>query len=351
MAWLFSSRVSECPLKFFMRSYPVYTFVILCLSILVVDVFAFWWLQSISALTHSVTFVRLINILFWIFTVGLIASIMIMRLRLKNIEPQRRQLLVSSLYGLTVLSFVPKLIFVVAISAISFMNKVPSTQQSVYWIPLLGLVAGVLPFIALSYAIFRSLYRFKVHKHSIRFKALPQAFAGLRIVHISDTHLGSFNYRFHIFDRAVKLINDLRPDLILFTGDLVNNYAAELKGWEETFNKLHAGIGKYAVLGNHDYGDYSNWSSDAAKEKNFESIKSFHGLIGFKLLLNDAVVLHKADDAIAIVGVENWGTPPFKQYGDIKKALGAVEDIALKFYYPTILHIGPKRFYNKLILI
>lgn len=311
-----------------MRTYPVYILLLLCLSILVVDFFAFYWLQTITALTHSPATVNMINVLFWMFTAGLIAAILIMRLRLKNMEPQRRSLLISSLYGLTVLSFVPKLIFVSAISIISFSNV--SINQSLYWVPLLGLLAGLLPFFALAYAIFRSLYRFKVHEHSIRLAALPAAFEGLRIVHISDTHLGSFNYRFHIFDRAVKLINDLQPDLILFTGDLVNNFASELKGWETTFQKLHANMGKYAVLGNHDYGDYSNWPSDVAKEKNFEAIKSFHGRIGFKLLLNDAAVLHKEGAAIAIVGVENWGNPPFKQYGDIKKSLAAVGDIPFK---------------------
>lgn len=313
-----------------MRSYPLYTFVLLCLAILVVDVFAFYWLQTITAFTHSPAMVRMINILFWLFTAGLISAILIMRLRLKNMEPQRRQLLISSLYGLTVLSFVPKLIFVVVISIIYYSNVAMAFKQSFYWVPMLGLLAGLLPFFAITYAIFRSLYRFKVHKHSIAFSALPAAFNGLRIVHISDTHLGSFNYRFHIFNRAVKLINDLQPDLILFTGDLVNNFAAELNGWEKTFNQLHARMGKYAVLGNHDYGDYSNWTSPADKQKNFEDIKAFHGLIGFKLLLNDAVVLNNDNESIAIVGVENWGNPPFKQYGDIKKALTAVEEPVFK---------------------
>jgi len=313
-----------------MRTYPVYKFLLLCLAILVVDVLAFYWLQTITALTHSPVMVRIINILFWVFTTGLIAAIMTMRLRLKNMEPQRRQLLISSLYGLTVLSFVPKLIFVVVISIIYNSNAVMPATPSFYWVPLLGLLAGMLPFFALTYAIFRSLYRFKVHKHSIAFSALPVAFDALRIVHISDTHLGSFNYRFHIFDRAVKLINDLQPDLILFTGDLVNNFAAELNGWEETFHQLHAQMGKYAVLGNHDYGDYSNWSSLADKQKNLEAIKAFHQRIGFKLLLNEAVTLYKDGKSIVMVGVENWGNPPFQQYGDIKKAMSTVEEPGFK---------------------
>ncbi len=313
-----------------MRSYPVYTFVLLCVVLLVVDIFAFYWLQTITALTHSPATVRIINAFFWLFTVGLISAIMIMRLRLKKMEPQRRQILISSLYGLTVLSFVPKLFFVIAISIIHYTDNALALDHALYWVPLLGLVAGLLPFFALCYAIFRSLYRFKVHRHKMVSPLLPESFEGLRIVHISDTHLGSFNYRFHIFDRAVTIINELKPDLILFTGDLVNNYAAELEGWQETFSQLQAGTGKYAVLGNHDYGDYSEWPSAAEKQKNFDAIKNFHRSIGFQLLLNESVIVSRGQQSIAIVGVENWGNPPFKQYGDIGKSLTGVQDVRFK---------------------
>ncbi|RYF87052.1 MAG: metallophosphoesterase [Chitinophagaceae bacterium] len=313
-----------------MRTYPVYTLVMLCFAILLVDAFAFYWLQDVTALTHSPKSIVAINIIFWLFTAALIAAILVMRLRMKRMEPQRRQILISSLYGLTVLSFVPKIIFVLAISIIHYSNRGVTDNQTLYWMPLIGLLGGILPFLALCYAIFRSLYRFKVYTHSITIEALPSPFDGLRIVHISDTHLGSFNYRFHIFDRAVQLINNLHPDLILFTGDLVNNYASELKGWEDPFNKLKAGLGKYSVLGNHDYGDYSEWPTAAGKLRNFEAIKAFHGAIGFKLLLNESVLLHRGEENIAIAGVENWGNPPFKQYGDIRKALQDVATIPFK---------------------
>ncbi len=313
-----------------MRTYPVHTILLLCLAIVLVDVFAFYWLQNITAFTHSPQAVRLINAGFWLFTVGQVSAILVMRLRLKQMEPQRKQLLISSLYGITVLSFVPKLIFVIATSIIHYSNANMAVPHALYWVPLWGLLAGLLPFAVLCYAIFRSLYRFKVHKHQVGFARLPAAFNGLRVVHISDTHLGSFNYRFHIFDRAVKLINDLQPDLILFTGDLVNNFAGELDGWEETFHKLQARLGKFSVLGNHDYGDYSDWERPEAKQQNFEAIKDFHARIGFQLLLNDAVAVQQGNASIAIVGVENWGNPPFKQYGDIKKALRPVEGTAFK---------------------
>ena len=111
---------------------------------------------------------------------------------------------------------------------------------------------------------------------------------------------------------------------------MVNNYAWELDGWEATFSRLTARIGKYAVLGNHDYGDYSTWDSSETKRENFESIKKFHRDSGFTLLMNDAEIIQYNNQNIAIIGVENWGTPPFKQYGDLQKSLALVEEIPFK---------------------
>ena len=242
-----------------MRSYSFFTIVLLCLAILVVDLFTYYWLQSIIIYLPSVLVRNGINIAFWIFTTGLISAILILKIRLDKIPRQRKHLLISSLYGLTVSSFIPKLIFILIISILYYTNAAVSGNESVVLIPVFGLIAGFLPFFFIMYAIFFSLYRFKIHRIEIGFKNLPPAFNELRIVHISDAHLGSFNFRYHIFDRAIKLINEEEADLIFFTGDIVNNFATELDGWENTLQLLNAPKGKYAVLGNHDYGDYYNW--------------------------------------------------------------------------------------------
>ena len=142
--------------------------------------------------------------------------------------------------------------------------------------------------------------------------------------------MGSFNFRYHILDRAIALINNLKPDFIFFTGDLVNNYAWELKGWTEVLAQLSANIGKYAVLGNHDYGDYSKWRSKKLKKENLESIKYFYKKIGFKLLLNENDIIENGAEKIAIIGVENWGNPPFKQYGDLSLALEDTSEVPFK---------------------
>jgi len=300
------------------------------LAILLVDIFAFYWLQSITNLIASIFFKNTIHITFWVFTIGLIFSIVTLKIRLDRIDPRRKQILISSLYGLTISSFIPKIIFVIVISVLFFTNFVFSEKESLLVIPLIGLFSGFLPFFVIAYGIFKSIYNFKTYHLKIEFNHLPEKFNGLKIVHISDLHLGSFNYRFHILKRAVSKINNLKPDLIFFTGDLVNNYAWELRGWTRVFRKLNAKIGKYAVLGNHDYGDYSEWNSKIAKQENFKAIKKFYEENDFSLLLNESDIIKKNQNKIAIVGVENWGNPPFKQYGDLQKAIAEVETIPFK---------------------
>ena len=313
-----------------MRSYSLFTILLLCLAILLVDIYTFYWLQSITQLLNSTFIITIINILFWFFTIGLITAIIILKVTLDDINPKRKHLLVSSLYGLTVSSFIPKVIFVIIISILYFTNYAFSESKSLIIVPIVGLFSGFLPFFVIIYGVFRALYRFKVYHIKLKHKLLPDSFDGLKIIQISDIHLGSFNYRYHILDRAIKTINHLKPDLILFTGDMVNNYAWELKGWEKVFNKLSAKRGKYAVLGNHDYGDYSDWSSAKEKRENFQALQKFYKDINFKLLLNTSEIVEIENEQIAIVGVENWGSPPFKQYGNLEKALKSSEDIPFK---------------------
>ena len=313
-----------------MRPFSFFKIILLCLAILVVDIFTFYWLLSITQLI-TLSFIRnSIYIAFWVFTIGLITAIILLKSRLSVMNTYQKQWLISSFYGLSVSSFVPKLIFVIVISVLYYANYVFSEQESLIIIPIIGLFSGFLPFFVIVYGIFRTLYRFKIHKVKIKFEELPKNFEGLRIVHISDLHLGSFNFRYHILDRAVRLINHLEADFIFFTGDLVNNHAWELKGWQRVLNKLEAKRGKYAVLGNHDYGDYSQWKSLKAKQSNFGLIKYFYKRINFKLLLNEADVVEINGDKIAVLGVENWGNPPFKQYGDLKKSLKNITDIPFK---------------------
>ncbi|MBT8271972.1 MAG: metallophosphoesterase, partial [Bacteroidia bacterium] len=275
-----------------MRTFSVFSILLLCAAILIIDILAFYWLRSITNLIHSEELVAVINVAFWVFTIGLISSIIILKVRLDDINPRRKHVLISGFYGLAISSFIPKVIFVVIISILYFTNFVFAEEESLIVVPLVGLLSGVMPFGVIVYGIFKAAYRYKLNHISLKFKNLPKAFSGIKIVHISDIHLGSFNYRYKVLDRAIQIINHVNPDYIVFTGDLVNNFAWELKGWESKLIQLKAAKGKFAVLGNHDYGDYSKWENEDAKIKNHEEIKSFFEKIDFELLLNCASVIH-----------------------------------------------------------
>lgn len=313
-----------------MRTYSFVAILLLCFIILGVDAVTFYWLQSITKWIPSAITKIIIHVLFWIFSVGLVTAILVLKTRIRRVPVTRRQALISSLYGLTISSFIPKIIFVVIVSILYFSNYVFSETESLWIVPVVGLIAGFLPFFVIVYAIFKAVYKFKVERVTVSHKDLPKSFDDLKVVQISDLHLGSFNYRYKILDRAVGIINELDADLIVFTGDLVNNFAWELHGWELVLDKLSAKQGKYAILGNHDYGDYSDWDSLEAKKENFGTIKDFFHAIDFTLLLNDAEILSKGEQNIAILGVENWGLPPFRQDGDLKKALEKAGDASFK---------------------
>ena len=183
----------------------------------------------------------------------------------------------------------------------------------------IGLGIAAIPFISLIYGITIGRYNFKVIKQRLFFKDLPDDFDGFQITHISDVHSGSFDNPEKI-EYAIDLINQQNSDLILFTGDIVNNKAEEMHPWIDTFNKIKAHkYGKFSVLGNHDYGAYIDFPSPKEKLQNFENIKNLYGQIGFDLLLNEHKFIQKGNSKLAIVGVENWGKG-FGENGDINKA-------------------------------
>lgn len=183
----------------------------------------------------------------------------------------------------------------------------------------LGLGLAAVPFLSLIYGVTIGKYNYKVIKQTIFFPDLPDAFDGFTITQISDVHSGSFDNPEKI-NYAIDLVNEQNSDMILFTGDIVNTDAKEMHPWIDTFNRIKEHkYGKFSVLGNHDYGEYVTWPSEAAKEKNFQDIKDLYGQIDFKLLLNQHTFIEKGTDKIALVGVENWGQN-FKKAGDINLA-------------------------------
>tara|TARA_R110000796_G_scaffold35098_2_gene90462 strand:- start:28847 stop:29971 length:1125 start_codon:yes stop_codon:yes gene_type:complete len=187
----------------------------------------------------------------------------------------------------------------------------------------LAMGIAALPFSALLYGMIKGKYNFKVLKYNLEFDDLPNSFDGYQITQISDVHSGSFDDREKI-EYAINLINKQKSDVLLFTGDMVNNVAEEMLPWKDLFSTLTAKDGKFSVLGNHDYGDYVSWETEEAKSNNLNDLKNLQKDMGFDLLLNDSRYLQKGEDRIALIGVENWGRGGFKKAGDLKKAVSNV---------------------------
>lgn len=193
----------------------------------------------------------------------------------------------------------------------------------------LGIGIGGTLFGTLLYG-FSNKYNYQVRKIKLAFENLPAAFKGLKIVHISDIHSGSFQNK-EAVQHGVNLIMQQNADLILFTGDLVNDRHEEMNEYINIFNKLKAPMGVFSTLGNHDYGDYINWSSPQAKQKNLEQLKQVHATLGWRLLMNEHVVLNKENDAIALLGIENWGAKGrFPKYGKMNEAYSGTEKYPFK---------------------
>ena len=189
-----------------------------------------------------------------------------------------------------------------------------------------GLVAGAGLFSALSYGI-NNRYRYQVRKLKLNFPTLPASFDGLKIVQLSDIHAGSFTDPLAV-ERGIKMVMEQQPDLILFTGDLVNNLASEMDDYWPLFAQLKAPLGVFSITGNHDYADYVQWESLEQKRANFEKLKAVHAQMGWQLLMNQHVVITRNQSSIGIIGIENWSAKSrFPKYGNFKKAFAGAAEI------------------------
>jgi len=167
---------------------------------------------------------------------------------------------------------------------------------------------------------FGNKYNYQVKRVPLSFSNLPPAFRGLRILQLSDIHSGSFTNKEAVIHGVEKAMA-LKPDLILFTGDLVNNTADEMDEYMDVFDKLKAPMGVYSSLGNHDYGDYASWNSPEEKKANLARLKDVHKQLGWRLLMNEHVAIEKEGQQIALIGIENWSAKGnFPKYGDMARA-------------------------------
>jgi predicted MPP superfamily phosphohydrolase len=190
----------------------------------------------------------------------------------------------------------------------------------------LGLIVAAIPFTGVLYGVTKGRSRFNVARVPIRSAQLPKAFNGFRVVQISDMHLGSYGDDLGLVRKGIDLINAEKPDLIVFTGDMVNDYAEEAEPFIAELSRLEARFGKFSILGNHDYSDYPKWSSAADKAANLERLKAFQARMGFRLLLDENTTIEMDGERIGLLGVQNWGHR-FQQYGDLAKTMRGTDTL------------------------
>jgi len=215
----------------------------------------------------------------------------------------------------------------------------------------IAILVAAVPFTSLFYGMLKGKYDFRLHKQTLYFDDLPDAFDGFTITQISDIHSGSFDNT-EAVQRGIELAKAQKSDLFVFTGDLVNDAAWEIEPYLSHFNQLKAPYGQFSILGNHDYGDYIEWNSEADKAANLEKLKQHHKTLGYRLLLDENLVLEKDGQKISLIGVQNWGRG-FIQIGDLDKALKGVPADAFKIllshdpthweekvrFHPTTIHL------------
>jgi hypothetical protein len=301
--------------------------IIFTIFVLFIDFYAF---QSVKTISKS----RFVYFVYWGFSLAIFGNVIYQLTIHANSRGMSQSVMLA--FGLLILSIAPKILALLILFSediyrvfkgiINYFSNSSSTNFLIErrtFVSKIALGLAAIPFASIIYGMARGKYNYQVVNHTLFFDDLPESFDGFKLTHISDIHSGSFDDADKI-SYGIDLINQQASDVILFTGDIVNNLADEMIPWIPYFKKLQAKEGKYAVLGNHDYGEYVQFNSKQEKEANFNAIKNIHPQIGFQLLLNDSTYLQRGNDKIALVGVENWGTR-FKKAGDLSKASAQVQ--------------------------
>lgn len=292
------------------------------LSIIILpDIFLYFKLKK-----HKVK--PIVYILNFLPTIFFIALFIFIKIANKNEVLIEKMHILIWLNFTFILIYFPKLLYVIFYFLNYLINLFLKEKTSL--IRYAGLLVAMFMVMILLYGAFINPLNVEAKNIEIEVKNLPAEFDGYKIIQISDIHLGSWGKRTKYLETAIYTVNKQEADILVFTGDIVNNSHKEMDGWKEYFLRFEAKEGKFAILGNHDYGDYSNWKSEADKLENFNLIKQNIQDFGFQLICNEAVKLQKDSSFIELVGVENWGKPPFPQYGDLELALQDTDSNSVK---------------------
>ncbi len=192
-----------------------------------------------------------------------------------------------------------------------------------------GLAVAAVPFASLTWGVVSGAYDYRVRKQVLNFENLPKEFDGITVAQISDIHSGSFYNKKAVLG-GVQMLMQQKPDMVFFTGDLVNGRAKEMRDYQDIFAKVKAPLGVYSVLGNHDYGMYESWPDEAARLKNIDDVKQVHALMGWDLLMNENRRIKVDGAEIGVLGIENWGTGRFPKLGKMEEAVENTDDLPIK---------------------
>lgn len=284
------------------------------------DLYFYQAFRTLTDTDHYELFYWLIDLLLM---AGISAAIFVKR------SSRLQHTLIAWLMGLMLLAFVPRFVALPVLLLEDISRLFRGFPHRLFWVSELAALVAVAAFLLVLFGITRGRHFYRLRKETLTFSDLPEAFDGFTITQITDVHSGSFTNAEGV-QKGLDLINAQHSDIILFTGDLVNNKAAEMDPWIKAFSELKAPMGQFSILGNHDYGDYVQWESPEAKKANLTRLKNVHKEIGFRLLLDESLSLKKEGEAISLIGVENWGKGGFHKYGDLEKATLHVPDDAFK---------------------
>jgi uncharacterized protein len=307
---------------------PVLLITIFIIFIVGMDLYAFRGIQHLFFPGRDVPL--LFYLIYWGLTLLMIIALLITGSRFQQLRDPSRFFGTMLIVGIFLMLYVPKVLF----NATQLVADLASLVSSLFlqdagnlrkWFLIPGMALGLLLFVGFGMGMVRGRTHLKVFRENIKIQDLPESFQGLRIVQLSDIHLAGFYHHPEYIRRVVRMANALEPDLLFFTGDMVHNFSEETDPFTEILKELKAPLGKYAILGNHDYGFYYKWDSEAEKTANLDRVKSQIRASGFDLLLNEHRTISLNGDSLEIIGVENWGKPPFPQYGDLGKAMSGVD--------------------------
>lgn len=307
------------------------TFLILTGILFILEFYVY---QALKTITSN----NWVRIAYWVITIAGYALFIYELLNFKRTDRDHHR--VQIVASILLIFLLPKLfvIFFLVLEDIGrlfnylfgmFTQTEPTYPERRKFISLIGWgIAAVFSALIIDGIIFGK-YRHRVRKVKLKIAGLPNSFKGYKIIQISDVHSGSF---FHPekLQKAIDLINEQNADLILFTGDMVNNFANEFKPFVPLFSTIRSKDGKLSILGNHDYGDYAEWNSPAEKAQNVPNLIALQKEAGFQMLRNEHRIIEKNGEKLYILGVENWGEKPFPQFGDLNKASAGVPPEAAK---------------------